>query len=139
MGLLGMGVIVAHPTIVAPAFNSVADAPPMLPILFITIACGAISGFHSLAASGTTVKQINKEKDTLSVGYGGMILEGVLAVLVIIAVTAGLGMNGGGAEAFTARYTSWAAASGLGAKLSAVVEGSANLMASLGIPKDLAA
>lgn len=138
MGLLTAGVFVAHPTIVAPAFNSVPDAPPILPMLFITIACGAISGFHSLAASGTTVKQVDKETDTLAVGYGGMILEGVLATLVIIAVTAGLGMSGG-AQVFTERYASWASASGLGAKLAAVVDGSANLMASLGIPRDLAA
>ncbi|ABR29990.1 carbon starvation protein CstA [Thermosipho melanesiensis] len=138
MALLVIGIIVGHPKIVAPAFQTVADAPPLFPILFITIACGAISGFHSLAASGTTVKQLEKETDALPIGYGGMILEGVLATIVIIAVTAGLGMNGGGVEAFTSHYASWAAASGLSAKLSAVINGSANLMHSYGIPLDLA-
>nr|WP_217671658.1 MULTISPECIES: carbon starvation protein A [unclassified Marinitoga] len=138
MGLLVLGVIIGHPKIVAPAFQTVPDAPPIFPILFITIACGAISGFHSLAASGTTVKQLEKETDAQMIGYGGMILEGVLATIVIIAVTAGLGMNGGGVEAFTSHYSSWAAASGLGAKLSAVINGSANLMNSYGIPLDLA-
>jgi carbon starvation protein len=138
MGLLVLGVIIGHPKIVAPAFQTVPDAPPLFPILFITIACGAISGFHSLAASGTTVKQLEKETDAHLIGYGGMILEGVLATVVIIAVTAGLGMNGGGVEAFTSHYASWAAASGLGAKLSAVINGSANLMNSYGIPLDLA-
>nr|WP_206076219.1 carbon starvation protein A [Marinitoga lauensis] len=138
MALLVLGILVGHPKIVAPAFQTVPDAPPLFPILFITIACGAISGFHSLAASGTTVKQLEKETDSLPIGYGGMILEGVLATIVIIAVTAGLGMNGGGVEAFTSHYASWAAASGLGAKLSAVINGSANLMNSYGIPLDLA-
>lgn len=138
MGLLVLGIIIGHPKIVAPAFQTVSDAPPLFPILFITIACGAISGFHSLAASGTTVKQLEKETDAHAIGYGGMILEGVLATVVIIAVTAGLGMNGGGVEAFTSHYASWAAASGLGAKLSAVINGSANLMNSYGIPLDLA-
>jgi len=93
MGLLVLGIIIGHPKIVAPAFQTVSDAPPLFPILFITIACGAISGFHSLAASGTTVKQLEKETDAHAIGYGGMILEGVLATVVIIAVTAGLGMN----------------------------------------------
>lgn len=137
MGLLALGIIVGHPKIVAPAFYSVADAPPMFPILFITIACGAISGFHSLASSGTTVKQMEKETDAHSIGYGAMILEGMLAVVVIIAIGAGLGMNGGGASAFTSHYISWAGLSGLEAKLAAVIEGSANLMNSYGIPIEL--
>jgi len=137
MGLLVIGVIVAHPPIVAPAFYHVSDAPPLFPILFITIACGAISGFHSLAASGTTVKQLEKETDAHTIGYGGMILEGALATLVIVAVTAGLGMKGG-AAAFTQHYASWATASGLSAKLKAVIDGSANLMNSFGVPVNLA-
>lgn len=137
MGLLVLGIIIGRPNIVAPAFNSVKDAPPIFPMLFITIACGAISGFHSLASSGTTVKQLEKESDAHSIGYGGMILEGVLAVIVIVAVGAGLGMNGGGTEAFTSHYSSWAGASGLAAKLKAVVDGSANLMNSYGIPLSL--
>ncbi len=58
------------------------------PILFITVACGAISGFHSLVASGTTVKQIPRESDVRRIGYGGMVLESFLAVLVLIAVAA---------------------------------------------------
>ncbi len=67
--------------------------PPMAPILFIVIACGAISGFHSLASSGTTVKQVDRETDTLPMGYGAMITESFLAVLVIVAAGAGLGMG----------------------------------------------
>ncbi len=70
-----------------------ADAPPMLPFLFITIACGACSGFHCLVSSGTTSKQIAKATDALAVGYGGMLMEGMLAVLVILACCAGVGMG----------------------------------------------
>jgi len=61
------------------------------PILFITIACGAISGFHSLVSTGTTAKQCERERHAVRIGYGGMILESILAVLVIIALVAGLG------------------------------------------------
>ncbi|POZ88284.1 MULTISPECIES: carbon starvation protein A [Petrotoga] len=136
--LLMLGVFVGHPPVVAPAFYSVPDAPPLFPILFITIACGAISGFHSLAASGTTVRQLEKETDSHLIGYGAMLLEGALAVMIIIAVTAGIGMNGGGVEAFSSHYSSWASSSGLSAKLTAVINGSANLMNSYGIPLDLA-
>jgi len=64
------------------------------PILFITIACGAISGFHSLVASGTSSKQADRESDAKRIGYGGMLLEGLLAVLVLIAIGAGLGHGG---------------------------------------------
>ena len=68
-------------------------APPILPFLFITIACGAISGFHCLVSSGTSSKQIESETDAQYVGYGAMLLEGALAVIVILACCAGLGMG----------------------------------------------
>lgn len=68
-------------------------APPVFPFLFITIACGAISGFHCLVSSGTTSKQISQESDALTVGYGGMLLESGLAVMVILACCAGIGMG----------------------------------------------
>ncbi|MGE0492057.1 MAG: carbon starvation protein A [Vulcanimicrobiota bacterium] len=69
------------------------DAPPILPFLFITIACGAISGFHCLVSSGTTSKQVECETDAQSIGYGAMLLEGALAVLVILCCCSGLGMG----------------------------------------------
>ncbi|MBW2353780.1 MAG: carbon starvation protein A, partial [Deltaproteobacteria bacterium] len=120
-----------------------AKAPPMWPFLFITIACGAISGFHSLVSSGTSAKQVRTEDDSLFVGYGSMLMEGVLATMVIIAVAAGIGMGytpkGGetliGVAAWTTHYSSWAAAAGLGSKISAFVVGAANMIGSLGIPK----
>lgn len=70
-----------------------ADAPPIWPFLFITIACGACSGFHCVVSSGTTSKQLNRETDAQYVGYGAMLLEGGLAVIVILACCAGLGMG----------------------------------------------
>ncbi|GAB6182924.1 carbon starvation CstA family protein [Thermodesulfovibrio hydrogeniphilus] len=66
---------------------------PIWPILFITVACGAISGFHTLVATGTTVKQISKESDARKIGYGAMLLESMLAVTVIIAISVGLTLS----------------------------------------------
>jgi carbon starvation protein len=63
---------------------------PLWPFMFIIIACGAISGFHSLVASGTTSKQLDKESDAKLVGYGGMLLESLLAVIALLSVSAGL-------------------------------------------------
>ncbi len=129
--------------IVAPAVQMApAKAPPMWPFLFITIACGAISGFHSLVSSGTSSKQVRNESDSLFVGYGSMLMEGALATLVIIAVSAGIGMGyvtkSGetlmGVAAWTTHYSSWAAAAGLGSKIAAFVYGSANMIASTGLP-----
>ena len=146
MALLILGVIIAHPPLSAPAINQEAflpgaDVPDLAPILFIVIACGAISGFHALASSGTTVKQMNNEMDTLPVGYGAMITESFLAVLVIVAAGAGLGMgleSDGqlftGVEAYKHHYASWSSANGLAAKLDAFIVGSANLFARLGVP-----
>jgi carbon starvation protein len=148
MVLLVLGVIVTsfggHLEIVAPAVQmSPAKAPPMWPFLFITIACGAISGFHALVSSGTSAKQVRDERDSLFVGYGSMLMEGTLATLVVIAVAAGIGLGyttkAGdtlmGAAAWTTHYSSWAAAAGLGSKISAFVDGAANMIMTLGIPK----
>lgn len=132
---------------VAPAIQTTPEAaPPMWPFLFITIACGAISGFHCLVCSGTTAKQLRNEKDALFVGYGSMLIEGGLATLVIIAVAAGIGMgyttSSGetlvGVAAWNTHYASWTAAAGLGSKISAFVDGSANMIAMIGIPKAIA-
>jgi len=148
MALLILGVIVTsfggHLEIVAPAVQmSPAKAPPMWPFLFITIACGAISGFHALVSSGTSAKQVRDERDSLFVGYGSMLMEGTLATLVVIAVAAGIGLGyttkAGdtlmGVAAWTTHYSSWAAAAGLGSKISAFVDGAANMIMTLGIPK----
>ena len=148
MALLVLGVLVSafggDLKMVAPAVQTVpAKAPSMWPFLFITIACGAISGFHSLVSSGTSAKQVRGEEDALFVGYGSRLMEGALATLVIIAVAAGIGLGyttkSGevltGAAAWTTHYSSWAAAAGLGSKISAFVDGSANMIMTLGISK----
>ena len=70
-----------------------ANTPPIWPFLFITIACGAISGFHCLVSSGTSSKQLSSETDAQAIGYGSMLLEGALAVVVILACCAGVGMG----------------------------------------------
>jgi len=78
---------------VASASELPRDAPPIWPFLFITIACGACSGFHCLVSSGTSSKQVASEIDAQYVGYGAMLLEGGLAVVVILACCAGVGMG----------------------------------------------
>ncbi|MDA0349425.1 MAG: carbon starvation protein A [Verrucomicrobia bacterium] len=128
--------------IVAPAFRWAPEgAPWIFPFLFITIACGAVSGFHCLVSSGTSSKQIKCETDAQFVGYGSMLTEGFLATLVILACVAGLGLGaasaGGelltGSAAYDARYESWNTAQGLGAKIGAFIEGSANFLRALGL------
>ena len=92
MALGFAGVFVARPEISLDAFagwhaaNAAGVSQPLFPILFITIACGACSGFHALVASGTTSKQIDDERHIRPVAYGGMLLEGVLAILALVAV-----------------------------------------------------
>ncbi|MDA0333641.1 MAG: carbon starvation protein A [bacterium] len=147
MALLVLGVFVTAPTMVAPAFNlSPEGAPPWMPFLFITIACGAISGFHCLVSSGTTSKQIETEPDARFVGYGSMLTEGFLATIVLIACGGGLAMaytaaDGQiltGSAAFATHYGSWMASSGLASKVAAFVVGAANMIAALGVPKEFA-
>src|SRR5690554_46591 len=84
-------ILLLNPSMVAPAFNDnvPAGTPSLLPLLFVTIACGAISGFHGLVSSGTTSKQLNKETDARFVGYFGAVGEGMLALAAILAATAG--------------------------------------------------
>lgn len=136
--------------IVAPMVRANPEgAPSVIPFLFITIACGACSGFHCLVSSGTSSKQLRCETDAQFIGYGSMLTEGFLATLVILACVAGLGLGattavGGGGElvtgeeAYLARYASWASAKGLGAKVGAFVDGSANFLKAMSIPAQLA-
>ena len=147
MALIFIGIVVAHPSISAPAINNEAFAegsgvPSMMPALFIIIACGAISGFHSLASSGTTIKQVDKEKDTLFIGFGGMLTEGFLAILVLMAIAAGLGMGMTGSEnsiivgeeAYRSLYGDWNAVNSMKSNLDAFITGTSNLLAAIGIP-----
>jgi carbon starvation protein len=94
IAFLAIGVIVVNPTLQAPAFSSFVGGGgpiipgPLYPFVFITIACGAISGFHSLISSGTTPKMIDKESDIRPIGYGAMLCEGFVGVMALIAATA---------------------------------------------------
>jgi carbon starvation protein len=149
MGLLVGGTVAATLTgglpLVAPVINTSLpeNTPPIWPFMFVIIACGAISGFHSLVASGTSCKQIAKEPDCQFVGYGSMVLESFLAVLVIICVGAGVAMavklNDGtllsGKAAWLHYYDTWIGEKGLSDKIAPVVVGAANMMAKLGLPE----
>ncbi|TWT74540.1 Carbon starvation protein A [Posidoniimonas polymericola] len=157
-GLTGKASLSAAPMI---ATEIPEDAPPIFPFLFITIACGACSGFHCLVASGTTSKQIDREPDARLVGYGGMLLEGALAVVVILACCAGLGMGVTtpdgktltGAAAWQSKYDARITTSTneqgqtvtsggwknhkLPQMVGGFVEGGANFVSALGVPKRL--
>lgn len=99
VGIVYASVVTENADIVAAAPAIRLDAataqgvPSLIPFLFITVACGAVSGFHALVASGTTSKQIASMRDATLVGYGGMLAESALAVVVIIACTAGIGLG----------------------------------------------
>ncbi len=94
-----IGVIALNPTLEAPAFISFnSKNGPLFPILFITIACGAVSGFHSLVSSGTSAKQLRKESDAKFVSYGAMLTEGLLALLVIVMIAGALHWTPAGAN-----------------------------------------
>ncbi len=133
LGILYLSILVANPALVAPAINDSVPAgtPSLIPLLFVTIACGAISGFHGLVASGTTSKQINKETDVRFVGFFGAMGEGCLALAAILATTAGIATLGEWRELYSAF-----GAGGVGA----FVDGGANIVANgLGIPAEIAA
>jgi len=135
MGALVLGMIVLHPPVSAPVLNLHPEgAPSLIPALFIIIACGAISGFHSLVSSGTTSKQIASETDAQPIGYGGMLLEGALAVIVLVCVAAAIG----DANVWHQHYTGWKSTGGLAANLNAVVTGAANMLGAIGVPRVLA-
>lgn len=128
--MIYLGVFVGRPEIVAPIYNTALppDTPPLLPLLFVTIACGAISGFHGLVSSGTTSKQLNRETDARLIGYLGSTGEGLLAVAAILATAAGFATF----EAWNTHYGSWAEASSGG--IAAFVSGAGNFMSHLGLP-----
>ncbi len=92
-----LGLIITHRPVVAPFMTGLVSESqgPIWPMLFILIACGAVSGFHSLVSSGTTAKQLARERDGKPVAFGGMITEGGLALLALLAVTAGLAFDEG--------------------------------------------
>ena len=103
-----VGVIVAHPAMSLPAFtgwSGINHNSQLFPILFITVACGAISGFHSLVASGTTAKQLNTEKDAKSIGYGAMYCRCSSSKAEITSPSGKTDGFAGRAPRYTARYS----------------------------------
>lgn len=132
LGLLYAGLFVAGPMVVAPAVQLHPEgAPLIIPMLFITIACGAISGFHSLVSSGLTSKQLDNERNARAIGYGGMVGEGILSVMAVIVCTAGFAT----AALWKEHYVSWGAAAGLGPKIDVFVTGGAGFLKALSIPE----
>lgn len=118
-----IGIFITHPGMElepVTAFN--VDGTPLFPMLFVTVACGAISGFHSLVGSGTTSKQLDKESDAKLIGYGGMLIECVVAIIAII--TAGYISKG----EFTNLLSN-------GGPVNVFSNGVGNFMASFGIPE----
>ena len=91
-----VGLLVAHPTMNLPVYTGFKNAKmgDMFPILFVTVACGAVSGFHSLVSSGTSSKTVSNEKDMLKVGYGAMVLESLLAIIALCVAGAAAAADG---------------------------------------------
>ncbi|WP_210366060.1 carbon starvation protein A [Bacillus sp. REN3] len=130
--ILYAGLIFLQPKVTAPAINGSAADVSWFPLLFITVACGAISGFHGLVSSGTSSKQLEKETDARFVGYLGAVGEGVLALIAIIAVVTVFATKAD----FSAAYGSFAAASSGG--LGNFINGAAQLATGILIPADIA-
>ncbi len=133
LGLLYFCVFAFAPTFSAPAINHGAEnLPNMFPLLFVTIACGAVSGFHSVVSSGTTAKQLEKETDARTVGYGGMIAECCLGLIAVVACCAGVS-----AADWNEHYGAWSQG-GLYGSITFFVMGGANFITKLGVPYELA-
>lgn len=132
LGILFVGLLVAHPEMQAPAYNHHAEGGvPIFPFIFVTIACGAISGFHALVSSGTTSKQLNRMRDSRFIGYGGMLGEGTLAMIATIAVAAGISRG-----EWLTHYETWDMAARGG--ISNFVIGASNFLEAIRIPEEFA-
>ena len=92
MIIILFSIFISNPEIAIEAIQSHDKNPPLFPFIFITIACGAISGFHGLVSSGTTSKQLNNLKDSRMIGYGSALGEGSLALLTTVAAVCGVGI-----------------------------------------------
>ena len=132
VGAMYLGFAATNPSFAAPAIDvAPAGAPPIVPFVFVVIACGAASGFHALVSSGTSAKQLATEGDARFVGYGAMVGESLLGLMAVLACTAGFVSR----EAWLERYESWQAADGLGNNIAAFVRGTTHFLETLGIPE----
>jgi len=135
LGLTYVGFFILRPDFVAPVVDAhPPGAPPMYPFVFIVIACGAASGFHSLVSSGTTAKQLDKETDARFIGYGAMVGESLLGLAAVLACTAGFVSP----TVWRHHYTDWASMQGLGNSMSAFIEGATRFVSALGLPSQFA-
>ena len=129
LGILLLGLFIAHPEMQAPAINFSAEGGvPIFPFIFVTIACGAISGFHGLVSSGTTSKQLNKMTDARQIGYGAMLGEGILAMIATLACAAGIQRAD-----WLVHYGSWQSAASGG--IANFVLGATSFLKALSIPE----
>lgn len=145
LAALYLGFFLSSPEFSAPPVGEISALPAIFPLLFVTIACGAISGFHGLVSSGTTSKQLAKAKDARPIGYGAMLAEATLAILATMAVACGLW--GGAEHAHAWEFLNTTIHSGtdggalplpqVGQALMAFVNGAAGFLASLGIPMEV--
>jgi carbon starvation protein len=135
LGLTYVGFFILRPEFAAPMVDAhPVGAPPMYPFVFIVIACGAASGFHSLVSSGTTAKQLDRETDARPIGYGAMIGESLLGLAAVLACTAGFVSP----AAWKHHYADWASIQGLGSSMSAFIEGATRFVAVVGLPEQTA-
>jgi carbon starvation protein len=135
LGLTYVGFFVLRPEFVSPVVDPhPVGAPPMYPFVFIVIACGAASGFHSLVSSGTTAKQLDREPQARPIGYGAMIAESLLGLAAVLACTAGFVSP----AAWKHHYADWASIQGLGSSMAAFIEGATRFVATLGVPEQTA-
>ncbi|MAF64992.1 MAG: carbon starvation protein A [Planctomycetes bacterium] len=146
LGALYVGFFLARPEFAAPAVGELSALPAVFPLLFVTIACGAISGFHGLVGSGTTSKQICRATDARPIGYGAMLCEAALAVLATLAVATGLwsGPEHVHAWEFLSAATAPTEAGGalhlpqVPQALAAFVNGAGGFLSALGLPVTIA-
>ena len=135
VGAMYIGFFLTNPSFVAPALDlNPQGAPAIFPFVFIVIACGAASGFHALVSSGTSAKQLNQETEARFIGYGGMIGESLLALMAVLACTAGFASK----DAWLTRYVSWQTADGLSNNIAAFISGTTYFLTHIGIPNEIA-
>lgn len=145
LGAMYLGFFFADPQFAAPVVGELSALPAVFPLLFVTIACGAISGFHGLVSSGTTSKQLACATDARPIGYGAMLTEASLAILATMAVACGLwsGAEHGHAWEYLLTQISASSSEGLlplpqvGQALMAFVNGAASFLGSIGIPSEV--
>ncbi|TGM53712.1 carbon starvation protein A [Leptospira adleri] len=131
LGFFSGAVLQNFPSFNADAIRTDSIGLDLIPFVFITIACGAVSGFHALVSSGTTAKQLDREIDARPIGYGGMIGESLLGLSAVIACTIGFSS----ATEWSGFYRSWSGIQGLAPQVGAYIYGTGRFLAQIGIPE----